>query len=120
MIRVVHLFDLKKGVEEREFVEWLDGQLEASARRFGCVERKTWALVDGFTGSYRSPKVVKDRPKYVNEAYWTDMEGPDQFREWLTSDPDGRELHERWFSSIQNHTVLRYVLGWTPMHLGQE
>ena len=120
MIRVVHLFDLKKGVAEREFIEWLDGQLDASARRFGCVDRKTWMLVDGFTGSYTSPKQVKDRPKYVNEAYWNDMDGPDGFRDWLTSDPEGRAIHDRWFESIRNHTVLRYVLGWIPMDLGDE
>ena len=120
MIRVVHVFDLKKRIVEREFIEWLDGQLEASARRFGCVDRKTWALVDGFTGSYSSPKPVNDRPKYVNEAYWDNIDGPNRFREWLVSDPEGREIHDRWFKSIQNHTVLRYVGGWTPIHLGEE
>lgn len=115
MLRVVHLFDIKKGVSETSFIEWLDGQLDAAARRFGCVDRKTWVLVDGFTGTYRSKKPVKGRPKYVNEAYWTDQVSADQFREWLTGTEEGREMHDRWFSSIQNHTVLRYVQGWTPI-----
>lgn len=115
MIRVVHLFDIKKGVDERDFIEWLDGQLDAAARRFGCVERKTWVLLDGFSGSYTSRKPMKDRPKYVNEAYWTDRDAPDRFRRWLTDDPEGRRLHDQWFDSIENHTVLRYVEGWVPI-----
>jgi hypothetical protein len=113
MIRVVHLFDLKKGVSEDAFLQWLDAKLGTAARQFGCVERRTWLLLDGFTGTYQQPKAVHDRPRYVNEAYWNDREGPDKFRQWLTGTPDGREIHDRWFSSIQNHTVLRYIQGWS-------
>ncbi|HEX5725494.1 MAG TPA: hypothetical protein VFX98_08505 [Longimicrobiaceae bacterium] len=113
MIRIVHLFDVKKGVEENSFMEWLDAKLEVAARRFGCVDRKTWVLLDGFTGNYLQPYGnVRDRPKYVNEAYWDDLDGAKRFREWLVSTPEGREIHDRWFGSIQNHTVLRYVEGW--------
>lgn len=115
MIRVVHLFDLKKDVNERAFIEWLDANLDSVARRFGCVDRKTWVLLDGFTGTYVSRKVVKGRPKYVNEAFWMDQASPDRFREWLINDPEGREFHDKWFGSITNHTVLRYVQGWTPI-----
>ena len=112
MIRVVHLFDVKRGVEENGFVEWLDAKLSTAARRFGCVDRKTWKLLDGFAGSYAHPKNLTDRPKYVNEAYWEDMDGPTAFRKWLTETPEGKEIHDRWFSSVENHTVLRYVEGW--------
>ena len=114
MIRVVHLFDVKKGVAEAAFVEWLDAKLSTAARDFGCVDRKTWALLDGFEGSYARPKPVKNRARYVNEAYWQDMDGPNRFREWLTGTDEGKAIHERWFNSIENHTVLRYVEGWTP------
>jgi hypothetical protein len=48
----------------------------------------------------------------VNEAYWRDLEGPKRFREWLLKTVEGREIHDRWFRSIENHTVLRYVEGW--------
>jgi len=115
MIRVVHLFDVKKGVSEPAFLEWLDAKLGTAARRFGCVDRKTWVLMDGFIGSYSKPQAVHDRPKYANEAYWTDIQGPNQFREWLTTTPEGKEIHDRWFSSIQNHTVLRYIQGWSGL-----
>jgi hypothetical protein len=113
MIRVVHLFDVKKGVNEQAFVEWLDAKLDEASRRFGCVDRKTWVMLDGFTGTYLTPyDNLRDRPKYVNEAYWQDLEGAKKFREWLVGSSEGREIHDRWFSSIQNHTVLRYVEGW--------
>lgn len=117
MIRVVHLFDVKPGISEAAFIEWLDSQLEVASRQFGCASRKTWALLDGFTGSYTHQKPVRDRPKYVNEAHWTDMDGPTQFRQWLTQTPEGREVHERWFNSISNHTVLRYVEGWAKREM---
>lgn len=117
MIRVVHVFDVKKDVAEREFIEWLDAQLGSTARRFGCVDRKCWVLLDGFSGSYTSRKPAKDRPRYVNEAYWEDQASPDRFRDWLINDPDGREFHDKWFGSIENHTVLRYVEGWSPLEM---
>jgi hypothetical protein len=113
MIRVVHLFDLKRGVDERSFIEWLDAKLDVAARQFGCSERRTWKLLDGFTGSYLMPHPVRDRPRYVNEAYWTDLDGPQKLRDWLLKSIEGRELHDRWFNSIENHTVLRYVEGWS-------
>jgi hypothetical protein len=115
MIRVVHLFSLKKDVQEAAFIEWLDARLDVVTREFGCLERKTWIFLDGFTGDYLDPRPVKGRPKYVNEAYWRDAASANRFREWLTGTPEGRELHDRWFGAIENHTVLRYVDGWAPV-----
>jgi hypothetical protein len=115
MIRVVHRFDVKKGVSEAAFIEWPDAKLDAATRQFGCVERKTWVLLDGFEGTYTSPQPVKHRPKYVNEAYWPDATGPNRFRQWLMETEEGRMLHDKWFGSIENHVVLRYVMGWSPV-----
>lgn len=115
MIRVVHLFDLKRTVPREGFIEWLDAKLSTASRQFGCVERKTWILMDGFVGDYNHPKPVRDRPRYVTEAYWRGMDGPEAFRHWLTHDAEGKQVHDRWFSSIENHTVLRYVDGWEAM-----
>jgi hypothetical protein len=115
MIRVVHLFDVKKEVRVEPFIEWLDAVLGTAARKFGCTDRRTWVLLDGFTGDYKKPRPLHDRPKYVNEAYWPDQDGPEQFRRWLVESPEGREIHKRWFDSIENHTVLRYLEGWAVM-----
>jgi hypothetical protein len=120
MIRVVHLFNVKKGIEEQSFIEWFDARLNEKTREFGCVARRTWILLDGFEGTYRAPKPVVGRPKYVNEAYWSDQDGPARFRDWLLSSDDGREFHDRWFNSICDHTILRYVEGWIPAVVGEE
>ena len=107
MLRVIHAFDVKPGVVESSFVEWLDSQLDHATRRFGCLERKTWLFVDGIHGDYEQGKSAR-RPKYLNEAFWPDQVHADRFRQWLLS-PEGRDLRQRWFSSVTNHTVLRYV-----------
>jgi hypothetical protein len=68
-------------------------------------------LLDGFEGSYARPKAVRKRPKYVMEAYWADQRSADRFRKWLLETEEGKALHDRWFNSVTDHTVLRYVEG---------
>lgn len=119
MMRVVHLFDLEPGVNEEDFLNWLDSQLEAATGRFGCLERHTWVFLSGFRDSYFRQKPLEqgDRPRYVNEAYWPDVASADRFRDWLSESEEGRELHEKWFDRIRNHTVLRYVEGWSKVRM---
>lgn len=115
MIRVVHLFNVRNSVEESAFVEWLEAKLGTAAREHGCIDRKTWVLLDGFQGDYLRPKAVHNRPKYVIEAYWTDQQAADRYRRWLMETEEGQELHKRWFDSVTDHTTLRYVEGWLPV-----
>jgi hypothetical protein len=117
MIRVVHLFNVKSSVEEAGFIEWLEARLTAATRSHGCVERKSWVLLDGFEGSYMKPTPVKNRPKYVIEAYWMDQKAADGFRRWMLETKEGRDLHKRWFDSVTDHTTLRYVEGWLPVEV---
>jgi len=107
MMRVIHSFDVKPGVVEHSFVEWLDGRLDEITKRFGCLERKTWVFIDGLRGDYQSGRAER-RPKYLNEAFWPDQDHADRFREWLLSE-DGKDFRKKWFTSVENHTVLRYV-----------
>ena len=37
-----------------------------------------------------------------------DQDHADRFREWLLSE-DGKDFRKKWFTSVENHTVLRYV-----------
>ena len=112
MLRIIHSYDVKPGVIEDSFVDWLDSRLEEITKRFGCQERRTWVFLDGIRGNYEKGKAER-RPKYLNEAFWPDQRGPDQFRQWLLSS-EGEEFRVRWFSSVKNHTVLRYVEGSLP------
>jgi len=107
MLRVIHAFDVRPGIVESSFIEWLDSRLDEATKRFGCLERKTWLFVDGIRGDYDRGKPER-RPKYLNEAFWPDQEHADRFRQWLMS-AEGAEFRQRWFSSVTNHTVLRYV-----------
>ncbi|HXH48407.1 MAG TPA: hypothetical protein VNM47_03465 [Terriglobia bacterium] len=112
MLRVVHVFDVKPGVQETSFVEWLDARLDEITKRYGCLERKTWVFIDGIQGNYVQGRPER-RPKYLNEAFWPSQQHADNFRKWLMSD-EGKEFRQRWFDSVQNHTVLRYVNGDVP------
>jgi hypothetical protein len=112
MLRVIHSFDVKPGVVEHSFIEWLDGRLDEITKRFGCVERKTWVFIDGLRGDYQTGRTER-RPKYLNEAFWPDQDHADRFREWLLSE-DGKDFRKKWFNSVENHTVLRYVDGGAP------
>ncbi len=107
MLRVIHAYTIRSGVDEQSFVEWLDGRLDEVTRRFGCVGRKTWVFLDGFEGAYDRQRPVR-RPRYLNEAFWVGEEAANDFRKWLLS-PEGADLRTRWFDSITDHTVLRYV-----------
>ena len=107
MLRVIHAYHVKPGIDEEAFVEWLDSQLDEVTRRFGCVGRKTWVFLDGFEGTYDRHKDIR-RPRYLNEAFWVGEEAANNFRQWLLS-PEGEPLRRRWFASITDHTVLRYV-----------
>lgn len=112
MLRVIHAFDVKPGVVEHSFIEWLDSRLDEITRRFGCRERKTWMFIDGIRGDYESGQAER-RPKYLNEAFWPDQEHADRFRQWLMS-AEGKEFRRQWFGSVTNHTVLRYVMATAP------
>ena len=112
MLRIIHAYDIKPGVVEDSFVEWLDAKLDVITKRFGCLERKTWVFLDGLRGDYEKGKTER-RPKYLNEAFWPDPVQADKFRQWLMS-AEGEEFRRRWFASVTNHTVLRYVEGALP------
>ena len=107
MLRVIHAFDIKEGVVEHSFIEWLDGRLDEITKRFGCLERKTWVFMDGINGDYEKGKPDR-RPKYLSEAFWPSQDHADRFRQWLMS-AEGKEFRKQWFGSVVNHTVLRYV-----------
>lgn len=119
MVRVIHSFSIKAGVVESSFIEWLDSALnETCCQRFGCLQRKTWVFLDGFEGTYEKNKTLK-RPKYLNEAFWPSQKEADAFRQWLMSN-EGKDLRERWFNSITDHTLLRYMEFAPPFVMGEE
>ncbi len=75
MLRVIHAFDVRPGVVEHSFMEWLDGRLDEITKRFGCLERKTWVFMDGIKGDYekakpeRRPKAERKTPSLVSRKW---------------------------------------------------
>jgi hypothetical protein len=118
MLRVIHAYNIKSGVDEKAFVEWLDSRLDEVTRRFGCIGRQTWIVLDGFEGPYERQRPIR-RPKFLNEAFWVGEEAANKFRTWLLSD-EGADLRRRWFDSITDHTVLRYVDYAPSPHVGED
>ena len=58
MLRVVHVFDVKSGVQEASFIEWLDARLDEITKRYGCLDRKTWVFIDGIQGTVRLDALI--------------------------------------------------------------
>ena len=107
MLRLIHSFDVKSGVEVESFIEWLDHELWVRSKPFGCIERRTWIYLDGIDGNYEQGKPAR-RPRYLNEAFWPHQQAAEDFRRWLLSDA-ATGFRRRWFDAVSNHTVLRYV-----------
>ena len=62
MLRLIHSFDVKPGVDVESFVEWLDHELWVRSEPFGCTERKTWIYLDGIDGTYEHGRPAKRPP----------------------------------------------------------
>ena len=103
MLRVIHAYNIKPGVEEQSFVEWLDSKLDETTRRFGCIGRKTWVFLDGFEGTYERHHDIR-RPKYLNEAFWVGEEASNNFRKWLLSPTARNSVH----AGSARSRIIRY------------
>ncbi len=119
MLRLIHIFDLKPGVDEEAFLSWVDSTLFEKAKEFGCIERKNWIFLDGLDDPYSKEKIIKKRPRYINEAFWSNAKGAEDFRQWLLS-MEGLDYRNIWNESTTNHSVLRYVDYAPPQSMGDD
>ncbi len=119
MLRLIHMFDLRAGVNEESFLSWLDSTFSQKASKFGCIERINWVFQDGQDDPYGKNKRIKKRPKYINEAFWKSQKDAEDFRQWLLSE-DGRKYRKTWEDGVTNHSVLRYVDYTSPQSLGDD
>jgi hypothetical protein len=63
MLRNIHFFNLKPGVDEATALAVLDGDVVEYAKSHGCIERRTWKLLDAHPDG-SAPAL------YLNEALW--------------------------------------------------
>ena len=65
MLRNIHFFNIKAGTDEKRMLHLLDNEVAEYAKTFGCLERKTWKLLDA-----RSHGQPAQSAAYMNESLW--------------------------------------------------
>lgn len=63
MLRLVHVYDIKKGKSPESFLSWLDTTLFPKSKEFGCIERKNWVFLDGLKDPYGKGKKKREKTK---------------------------------------------------------
>jgi hypothetical protein len=74
MLRNIHFFNIKPGAGEERILWLWDHELAEYAKTFGCLERKTWKLLNAHSGG----KVVPSAG-YLNESLWPSRQAADAF-----------------------------------------
>ena len=74
MLRNIHFFNIKPGADEERILSLVDHELVAFAKTHGCIERKTWKLLDAHAGGQPVESAA-----YLNESLWPSQEAADAF-----------------------------------------
>lgn len=96
-------FNLKPGVDEATALAVLDGDLVEYAKSLGCIERRTWKLLDVHPNG-SAPAL------YLNEALWPSQKLADAFSWNFSKDESPLAVRVRaafdYITIVQN---LRFV-----------
>lgn len=103
MLRNVHYFHFKPAADKDRILHLLDHDLADFAKSLGCIERKTWRLLDA--RAHGQP--ITDA-EYINEALWPSQEVADAFGQAERSDAVNQFLSEI-FGAIEIEKTVRYV-----------
>ena len=96
MLRNIHFFNIKPGADEARILSLVDHELVEYATAFGCLERKTWKLLD----AHARGKPVESAT-YLNESLWpsqkaadafSQAERPEDVKKWWKELADGLEI----------------------------
>ena len=106
MLRNIHFFSLSPESDEREILRLLNNDLQVHARKFGCIERKTYRFLDA-----HSPDGPADSAPYIQEALWPDLASADKWTEELLSDSSQEivRLRDVLGKAIKIERTVRYV-----------
>ena len=102
MLRNIHFFNIKPGADEERILYLLDHELVALAKTYGCIERKTWKLLNARAGGQPAESAA-----YMNESLWPSQEAADAFSRVDRSKLD--EWHGEMMSGIEVVKTVRYV-----------
>ena len=96
MLRNIHFFNIKPGADEARILYLGDHELVEYSRTYGCLERKTWKLLDAHAGGQPVESAT-----YLSEALWPSQEAADAFsraerpedvKKWWKELVDGLEI----------------------------
>ncbi len=74
MLRNIHFFNIKPGVDVARILSLVDHEFAEYAKTFGCLERKTYKLLD----AHAEGKPAK-LAMYMNESLWPSQKEADAF-----------------------------------------
>ena len=100
MLRNIHLFNLKPGIDAAKTLAVIDGELADYARALGCIERKTWELLDNHPDD-------TSQAMYLNEALWPDLQAANSFGAAFSQDQSERAMRIR--SALDSVTIVQTV-----------
>jgi len=103
MLRNIHFFNIKPGVDEERILYLFDHLVAEHAKTFGCIERKTWKLLDAHTGGQPVESAA-----YMNESLWPSQEAANTFSRAERSEKVKKWLDEL-FGGIEVVKTVRYV-----------
>jgi len=67
MLRNIHFINIKPGADEERMLYLLNHEYAEYAKTFGCIERKTWKLLDAHHLDLGEPA---ESATYLNESLW--------------------------------------------------
>ncbi len=103
MLRNIHFFNLKPGVDEATALAALNGDVAEYTKSLGCIERRTWKLLNAHPDG-SAPAL------YMNEALWSSQSAADSFAPSIEQDTSPLSMRVRAaFDCITIVQNLRFV-----------
>lgn len=103
MVRVIHFFNLKPDADEAQMLALVNQGLRDLTSAYGCLERKTWKLLDANAQAQTAPMAT-----YMNEALWPSREAADAFAH-VVRDGLAKAFFAEAYSGIETVLTVRYV-----------
>jgi hypothetical protein len=103
MVRIIHFFNIKPGADEAQMLRLVNQGLRDLARPYGCLERKTWKLLDANAQGEPAQAAT-----YLNEALWPNQQAADAFAR-ATHNDEAKAFFAEVQSGIETVLTVRYV-----------
>ena len=108
MLRNIHFFNIKSGVNEERILHLLDNEIAEYAKAFGCIERKTWKLLSVHVQGQPAQSAA-----YMNESLWPSQKEADAFTQAFREGPPEKvkKAYAELQAGLDPEKTVRYVDG---------